>query len=879
MSAIPSYITNITSGIYGSSYEQASIVEQFRFYLGLSPEEEIPDTQAAEESYIAFLARRASLLHYISTLSKQILGSAADVEQTLANFRSYLGLSASDPLPATDETKAAFLDYLARGNETLLFIAAITKDVYGSGIAAVDLLEGYRNSLSLVGDLPIPNTSEARAAFISYLATQNKTVAFISEFTKLITGSDITEARLASFRSYLGLEEGDPLPDEFATRSDYISFLGLEHDFATYAAANVKRTYGTSIIQNVDILAEFRASLLLDPNDAIAPDADTKRAFLYFLTSPTITAAHSVYGISKAAADSLRLFRATIASLDPGVPLPTNEETCEQYQAFVAERLDIAKFIQDATIAITGAPLTNELLAKFRAYLGLQTSDPIADDEVTKAHYMSFLHAKLAAVGKSEAANAISPHEDAVRRVLFSAFSMVLEMLTTLQQTARLESKAIQIYSEWEKEYTNLIAATPIYGPTSLNQIIANNNDFGSTTLGQEGITIRQVADWLLNEIQTKGTSSATFNVTNPVHDDPGFPCFIMEKNSDGSYTFRLRAPQRDGWGGFANNWQNILSVTITPSSTLIGQEQNRALIDNMMTAMTTKWQNNAFDRSSFGVYAKVYDRKSTGDKKEIGDLYQSGVMFKTFLTSDLKTLWSGRPNTIEYVDHQFTRDGGPYNRPAEAFHGWFGQNQASFTVNPSLNQPINILVNNNLPTGVATNSIALNLGTIQGGDYDGGTFGIYLQNQSEQHPNYYSFAVYIRYRDDGQQKLKWAEDAEEWFYSKSMDLSSTISTGFWGPWNAPGIGAWPETVPYPSNYSKTSLQNVRSQASSYIGEINAQLQQYVQVTQARKENIDNARKLMQNLLSQTLQATSNQMSLLDAIVQTLKSILTSIFH
>jgi hypothetical protein len=116
-------------------------------------------------------------------------------------------------------------------------------------------------------------------------------------------------------------------------------------------------------------------------------------------------------------------------------------------------------------------------------------------------------------------------------------------------------------------------------------------------------------------------------------------------------------------------------------------------------------------------------------------------------------------------------------------------------------------------------------------------------------------------------------------YWSGKNELLSIATTGFWGPWNDPGAGAWPETVPYPTDFEKASIQAIRSQANTYVGEINAQLQQYIQTAQARKSNIDNAMKTMQNLLSQTMQATTNQANLLDAILQSLKSILTSIFH
>ena len=112
-----------------------------------------------------------------------------------------------------------------------------------------------------------------------------------------------------------------------------------------------------------------------------------------------------------------------------------------------------------------------------------------------------------------------------------------------------------------------------------------------------------------------------------------------------------------------------------------------------------------------------------------------------------------------------------------------------------------------------------------------------------------------------------------------SVSWVDTTVTGLWGPWQSEGVGAWPETVPYPSNFSKASLQAIRQAASSYRGEVNAQLQQYIQNAQAKKADIDTQLKAVQNVVTQTTQATTNQVNMLESIVQTMKSILMSIFH
>lgn len=895
MSSIPSFITNITSWIYGASFEDAPLVEQFRSYLGLSPTETIPDTFSTEQKYIAFLSKRVSILQYISTLSTQLFGSSENVENDIASFRSFLHLQSSAAIPDTEASKEAFADYVSQRSSTTLYIATLTKDIYGSSVATTDLLDGFRTSIGLLADQPIPDTLGIQASFLSYLATKSNTMAFISGFTKLITGSDITDSLINAFRGYLGLESTDAIPDAYDTCSAFINFLGQTNSMATYAASAVKNAYGTSIIQNISILAEFIASIGLDPDTAIPSDADTKRAFLYFLTSPTTLAAQGFYGISQAAAASLSAFRATLTpALSEGTPIPTDDDTFTKYLVYLhgtapsPAHLDIAKFMEDKILSMTGASLTNDDIAQFRIYLSLKSSDAIPNDDVTKSKFMDFLQEKRAVIGRSEAVNAVSPTEEKIRRILFSAFSMVLEMLNTIQQASRVESVALQIYAEWEKQYTNLLSATPIYGPTSQNMIIADNADFGNTTLGQDNVTIRQVARWLYNQIQTTGLNSVTFSVSNPVSigpngTDPGFPRFKMVKNSNGTYSFYVQFPLRDQWGGFYDNWQNPLSVTVTPSSLLTGDQLANDVVDDMLAYLTTKWQNDSFDQSTFNAYIYTYSRDSGGA------LQARTPLFSVFPTSYLKTLWSGKPNatTFLWTDDLF----GDHAHIRNTYYYWAnGLIDTNLSTDTTMQEKVNQCLTQmhylEVNSGSPVTDYYANCGTI----YDGITWhngkkmiiNLHLVSQTATERTYEIFWTRSDASSFGDDGTTGPSNNDGWESQGTFTvrvLDSYAGSGFWGPWNEPGAGAWQETIPYPDSYPKESLQNVRSQSSSYIGEINAQLQQYIQSSQARKTNLDNSMKVMQNLMSQTTQAASNQANLLDTIMQTVKSILTSIFH
>jgi hypothetical protein len=870
MSSIPSFITDITSSIYGQSYDEASLIEQFASQLGLTPGEAIPDTEPVKEAYIAFLSSRLPVVQYISSLSTALLGSDANntIQGDISSFRSMLGLQPSDALPDTDATEEQFAGYMAQRYCSASSIISLAENFTGSATSILSLLSGFRASIGLQTDLPIPNTAATGASFLSYLSTQSSAFSFISQLSLLATGSNITVHRMEDFRAYLGLQNGEPLPDNYDTCAAYVDFLGQTNSFVAYAATAIKNTYETSLVANLSLLSEFRADLGLSSGDAIGSDNDTKHDFLYFLTSPTIVAAQGFYGISDAAAQSITQFRATLG-LSSGSAIPADAATAAQYLAFLQDgRLDIAQFMEDTTETLTATAVTNDIITSFRTYLSLKDSDPIPDDDATKAKFMAFMQQKLAAIGRSAAVNALSPNEIAVRQVLFSAFSVVLQMLNTIEQSTRVEAKALQVYAEWEKQYTNLITQTPIYGPTDQNQIVANNGDFGATTLGQDNVSVRNVAQWLLNQIQTKNTSSETFTIHNPVFVSPGssypgFPSFTMTKNADGTYTFSVNAPNTDAWGGYIGYTTILLSATASLAPDLGGEAQNIALVESLLTTMTQKWQNDQFASSNFNLYITAYSRDSAGILSAKDDFWMSRP------TTYLKTLWSGKEIDVNFPDTDFNG----YASPQAAFQDIF-DDDSSVTVTPvpGMNQTILELVMGNLPESAVQNSY-VQIATISGGDYNGSSLNIQINNEStSSSPNSYRMMFYLR-EPDG--TLDWS--SETTFTTTSVN--SFAGTGLWGPWNGPGAGAWQETIPYPSDYDKASLQNVRSQSSSYVGEINAQLQQYVQSAQAQKTNLDNSMKVLQNLMTQTTQATTNQSNLLDSIMQSFRSILSSIFH
>ena len=725
---------------------------------------------------------------------------------------------------------------------------------------------------------------------------------YITDLTSWIYGS-AGSGLVTEFKSQLGLKPSDIIPSDRTTREMYLDFLADRDVAGTQGLAGyltfIADSQGASLVNNEHVLAEFRASLGLPDGFALPDDIDTKRAFVYFLSSPIRQVAEGIYGISDAAASSLRAFRATLPLWFSHDPIPTNDTTFDAYLTFLhGGSSPITRFMQDTIERFSGGPLTNEIIAKFRVYLGLESSESISDDEETKAAFMNFIKENLDVVHRSQAVNATSPDEEKIRNIIGTTFNVILTMLSALQKATQVQSRGLQFYSKWLTEYTNAITSTPLYGPDIENKIIANDADFGQTTLGYGGVTVRNVLQYLLNETEkTDGANYKTFSVDNPVTN--GVPLMRLYKVDDGSYFFCFL----DGDG------QSFFSSSYLPSSSpsLTGQDRTDSITNTLLSGLTDKWKSGAFDDANMVIRLNAYQRQSDGTLKSLGTLNQ------TIATADLKSIWSTGPQTTINFP-QVVGSTIAYNEPT--MKKW-----ASANTLISLGLPDRVT----LESGISYDSIqgiiqalvmkiANNDGTLTCGSsnpaytskpwawvstadeyYCAQAVGKYAFRLIQTSETTYDFSFGLL--RDGHNPDNWDDYVWTIGYDdgaavqRSIDYygrDCTVSienvpvnlTGIWGPWNTDtGGGAWPETFPYPGTFSKSSLLSVRSTAASYRGEVNSQLQQYIQSNQARKTDLENSMKNVQNLISQTTQATSNQVNLLEAIMQTMKSVLMAIFQ
>lgn len=710
-------------------------------------------------------------------------------------------------------------------------------------------------------------SSNTSSSILSFIQGMGQTLSFD------------TTAVTSEFSAYLNSSDLSTIPDNPAIRAKFLDFLKQDSSsLAAFITAAIQSVYGSSTAEDeLSLIEEFQASLGLQgqpletANESELDKIKIRQQFLYFLSSPVTLAAQSIYGISSDAADSIASFRTQQGG---GSPMTDTAQQGQDYLQMVASGgtpdTNIVVFLQNTLQGFSNTPLTDDLVAKFRKYAGLDPSAPL-DSPETRALFVAFLHDTLSSAQASEAVNAISPAEQDIRSILFSAFSIVLKMLSTLQKAIQVESKALDFYANWESRITDMVSATPLYGPTANTQIVANDTDFGKTSLGFGNITVRDMVSYLYNQIQQNGTSDETFDITNPTIN---FPRFELIKNPNGTYTINIR-PENGSSTIF-------MTATATVNTLLTATEQQSDVVNNLVSGLTTYW-------NSLSSIVVPNQTVTVTTRDSI-----SGALSGTAnsnISIDLKQVWKqggGAINPALPYTLSSSSDLGGYDNYRDSLQNWM------MAVTSSANT-LNILYGaNNFPSGtVQSTALPTMLQQIAAQGWNGTTFNydpsLYIYYAGVKGKLTFSLTETGRSADGSQRTYNFM-----WYLNGTILGSSvynfsgtlpgvtatvnpltSVAGGLWGPWQS----AWPETIPYAPGFNPASMQTIRTTASQYRGDVNSQLQLYIQGAQARSSNIDTSMKTMQNLISQTTQATTNQTNLLDLIMQTMTSILTTLFR
>lgn len=261
------------------------------------------------------------------------------------------------------------------------------------------------------------------------------------------------------------------------------------------------------------------------------------------------------------------------------------------------------------TSALTGITSTTaagqELLNKFNAYLSSQQIDvsQLTEDQKKALYnqlYLQFLKGQITSQYSSEASNALSLDEIAARQTIFAVYSLCIQMLQALQGAMKTQSSLLDIYTQWQSNYTEMTAQLPIYGPEVKNHILVDNTDFGKTTLGYADLSVQQVFQSLLTDTRFSTTINPPSIViaawAPPAPGDPFCPttesAILFKLNQDTDGSFYAEMDINDPWIVDPPEARQLFrtgNITLNPH--LTGAAQMNDLVTKLMSGLTAKWQ------------------------------------------------------------------------------------------------------------------------------------------------------------------------------------------------------------------------------------------------------------------------------------------------
>lgn len=152
---------------------------------------------------------------------------------------------------------------------------------------------------------------------------------------------------------------------------------------------------------------------------------------------------------------------------------------------------------------------------------GLTTNPSISDSNYQQVlgDFGNYIQQTFVGNVNLGAPNALSPNELTKRNVIFSAFDLLIQMLNTLQNTVAVQSNNLIYLGNLQQEYTTMMAATPTYLANP-----GNRNSFGSQewfysqtasqlNFGYGNITLQTLANQFANT--TPGSANSVFNISS----------------------------------------------------------------------------------------------------------------------------------------------------------------------------------------------------------------------------------------------------------------------------------------------------------------------------------------------------------------------------
>ncbi len=148
-----------------------------------------------------------------------------------------------------------------------------------------------------------------------------------------------------------------------------------------------------------------------------------------------------------------------------------------------------------------------DLWAQFLQKNGL-TTNPSDTDPAAQAAFISYIQTNYT----DNNVLGLSPEEVDKRRIMFDAFSIVLRMMTMLQNTVTEQSRTVLFLAKWQEQYTKLMGHVPTYVALPTNAPTIDTINPSRYTFGYNDISLQDIADYVAytgNSFNLSGRISA----------------------------------------------------------------------------------------------------------------------------------------------------------------------------------------------------------------------------------------------------------------------------------------------------------------------------------------------------------------------------------
>ena len=135
------------------------------------------------------------------------------------------------------------------------------------------------------------------------------------------------------------------------------------------------------------------------------------------------------------------------------------------------------------------------LWSGFKALNGLAVN-PDDTDLTALTKFVSYVEGQTAGT-----LTQLSPEEIKKRLVLSGTFKALIALMMQFGQNLQVGSNLVQFYQQWQAQYTDQMALTPLYAPNPVNTPTINLTDLTKYTLGYDNLSFQDIVNGLSNSV------------------------------------------------------------------------------------------------------------------------------------------------------------------------------------------------------------------------------------------------------------------------------------------------------------------------------------------------------------------------------------------